>query len=82
MRTMQIVDVPDPPADLRSTPRDPCACPACDAPMKVTVSRVIQGLVFDRCPTCRGIWLDHGELYHLADPLVALSAFVVSEFSS
>jgi Zn-finger nucleic acid-binding protein len=81
MRTMQIVDAPDPPADLRTTPREPCACPACDVEMLVTRSRVVQGLIYDRCKSCRGVWLDTGEVYHLADPLIALSAFVISEFS-
>jgi len=82
MRTMQIVDAPDAPADLRTTPREACACPTCNEPMKVVRSRVVPGLYFDRCKGCRGVWLDTGEIYHLADPLIALSAFVVSEFST
>jgi Zn-finger nucleic acid-binding protein len=81
MRSMQIVDAPDPPTNLQSTPREPCACPVCQETMSRVQSRVIQGLLYDRCKTCRGVWLDTGEVYHLADPLVALSAFVISEFS-
>jgi hypothetical protein len=34
-------------------------CPNDNASMQ-TVNR--NGVEFDMCPTCRGVWLDHGEL--------------------
>jgi Zn-finger nucleic acid-binding protein len=27
---------------------------------------IAHSLVIDRCPTCQGVWLDAGELEHLA----------------
>lgn len=39
-------------------------CPNDDAPMQ-TVERA--GVHFDMCPTCRGVWLDRGELEKLMD---------------
>lgn len=37
-------------------------CPNDNAPM-TTVER--SGVQFDMCPTCRGVWLDRGELENL-----------------
>jgi len=37
-------------------------CPNDNAPMQ-TVQR--SGVEFDMCPTCRGVWLDRGELEKL-----------------
>jgi Zn-finger nucleic acid-binding protein len=37
-------------------------CPNCNASM-TAVQR--QGVEFDMCPTCRGVWLDRGELEKL-----------------
>lgn len=37
-------------------------CPNDDAPMQ-TMER--SGVQFDMCPTCRGVWLDRGELEKL-----------------
>jgi hypothetical protein len=34
-------------------------CPACHVPLAMTER---QGIEIDYCPTCRGIWLDRGEL--------------------
>ena len=39
-------------------------CPNDDAPMQ-TLER--SGVQFDMCPTCRGVWLDRGELEKLMD---------------
>ena len=40
-------------------------CPACpDATLMMTDR---QGVEIDYCPTCRGIWLDRGELDKLLD---------------
>lgn len=44
-------------------------CPNC-----VNVSLVMsdrQGVEIDYCPTCRGIWLDRGELDKIIDRIVA-----------
>jgi Zn-finger nucleic acid-binding protein len=35
-------------------------CPACKDPDLVMSER--QGVEIDYCPTCRGVWLDRGEL--------------------
>jgi Zn-finger nucleic acid-binding protein len=37
-------------------------CPACGAEL-VNLDR--DGILIDRCPNCRGIWLDRGELEKL-----------------
>ena len=37
-------------------------CPNCNASMS-SVNR--RGVEFDMCPTCRGVWLDRGELEKL-----------------
>ncbi|MEA2524191.1 MAG: uncharacterized protein QOF73_1418 [Thermomicrobiales bacterium] len=42
-------------------------CPACGAELQ-TLER--QGVEIDRCPSCRGVWLDRGEL----EKLVAIGA--------
>ncbi len=43
-------------------------CPNDDAPMQ-TVER--SGVQFDMCPTCRGVWLDRGELEKLMQAAAA-----------
>ena len=43
-------------------------CPNDNAPMQ-TVER--SGVQFDMCPTCRGVWLDRGELENLMSAAVA-----------
>ena len=40
-------------------------CPACPDTTLVMTDR--QGIEIDYCPTCRGIWLDRGELDKLLD---------------
>jgi Zn-finger nucleic acid-binding protein len=42
-------------------------CPACETLLSMTER---QGVEIDYCPSCRGIWLDRGEL----DKLLALRA--------
>ena len=46
-------------------------CPNDNAPM-TTVDR--SGVQFDMCPTCRGVWLDRGELEKLMQAAVDESA--------
>lgn len=43
-------------------------CPNDDAPMQ-TMDR--SGVQFDMCPTCRGVWLDRGELEKLMEASAA-----------
>ena len=40
-------------------------CPSC--PDSILVLSERQGVEIDYCPTCRGIWLDRGELDKLLD---------------
>ena len=40
-------------------------CPTCPDSTLVMTDR--QGVEIDYCPTCRGIWLDRGELDKLPD---------------
>ena len=35
------------------------SCPECEMPMKVTT---YDDVLIDVCPSCRGVWLDRGEL--------------------
>jgi hypothetical protein len=43
------------------------ACPICRTPLVMSER---QGIEIDYCPTCRGVWLDRGEL----DKIVERSA--------
>ena len=40
-------------------------CPVCKDPQLVISER--QGIEIDYCPSCRGVWLDRGELDKLID---------------
>ncbi len=40
----------------------PGACPRCKTDLTAIESLVIDGLIYDDCPKCGGIWLDAGEL--------------------
>jgi len=37
-------------------------CPRCSKPLKRTASLAVEGLHYDRCESCKGAWLDGGEL--------------------
>jgi len=43
-------------------------CPHCKAELKIADR---QGIEIDYCPTCRGVWLDRGELDKILDRSVA-----------
>jgi len=47
-------------------------CPTCPSSTLVMSDR--QGVEIDYCPTCRGIWLDRGELDKLLDRAATASA--------
>jgi Zn-finger nucleic acid-binding protein len=51
-------------------------CPVCKSVELVMTDR--QGIEIDHCPTCRGIWLDRGEL----DKLIERSVQLVSSGSA
>jgi Zn-finger nucleic acid-binding protein len=40
------------------------ACPICRTPLVMSER---QGIEIDYCPTCRGVWLDRGELDKIVD---------------
>jgi uncharacterized protein len=47
-------------------------CPICKEPDLVMSER--QGIEIDYCPTCRGVWLDRGELDKIIDKSVETMA--------
>ena len=47
-------------------------CPSCAETTLVMAER--QGVEIDYCPSCRGIWLDRGELDKLLDKAAAVTA--------
>lgn len=47
-------------------------CPVCKDAQLVISER--QGIEIDYCPTCRGVWLDRGELDKLIERSAAASA--------
>ena len=49
-------------------------CPNDNAPMQ-TLDR--HGVQFDMCPTCRGVWLDRGELEKLMEGAAATAVAAV-----
>ena len=46
-------------AKLAAAAEDPRACPIDGTPM---TKEIHLNIVIDRCPSCRGVWLDGGEL--------------------
>jgi Zn-finger nucleic acid-binding protein len=44
-------------------------CPVCNVALLMTDK---QGVEIDYCPTCRGIWLDRGELEKLVERMAVL----------
>ena len=47
-------------------------CPVCKDPHLVMTER--QGIEIDYCPSCRGVWLDRGELDKLIEKSLAAQA--------
>ena len=43
-------------------------CPACQTTLQMTDR---QGVEIDYCPTCRGVWLDRGELDKIVERVAA-----------
>ena len=42
-------------------------CPVCKTPLKMMTNNKAPDVKIDRCETCKGVWLDRGELYKLAE---------------
>jgi Zn-finger nucleic acid-binding protein len=42
-------------------------CPLCQTPLKMMTNNKAPDVKIDRCPGCKGVWLDRGELYKLAE---------------
>ena len=47
---------------LKAEAEEARKCPIDDAAM---AKEIVMGIVIDRCPTCRGVWLDGGELEYM-----------------
>lgn len=45
--------------EMDTSPRPGLLCPACQVPLVMTER---QNIEIDYCPSCRGVWLDRGEL--------------------
>ncbi len=43
---------------------EPMDCPMCGTRMR---AHPVSGITVDKCPGCRGLWLDTGELEHLLE---------------
>ena len=55
-------DVPDMASALASGRASGCQCPRCSAAMVETRYMPTEPLLIDVCPSCRGVFLDPGEL--------------------
>jgi Zn-finger nucleic acid-binding protein len=42
-------------------------CPVCMIPLKIMINNKVPEVKIDRCTDCKGVWLDRGELYKLAE---------------
>ena len=42
-------------------------CPSCDGDLRAISPVDVPDLIIDRCTTCRGFWLDDGELTNMQD---------------
>jgi uncharacterized protein len=51
-------------------------CPVCKTPELLMADR--QGIEIDYCPTCRGVWLDRGEL----DKLIESAATTITTITT
>ena len=60
-------------------PAQPMACPV-DGTVLVMSER--QGIEIDYCPSCRGVWLDRGELDKLIERNAARTSAAAATFAS
>lgn len=79
LRSMKLLDVPPPPQAFSFGATNARDCPKCQRRM-VSYQSPAFSIIYERCPTCSGLWLDIGEVLHMANPLVALSGFLHNEF--
>jgi hypothetical protein len=61
-------------AKLQADIESPRECPVDGAPM---AKEIVQTIVIDRCPSCRGIWLDGGEFESIQHGIEAGAASVL-----
>ena len=54
-------------------------CPACKTPLSMTDR---SGIEIDFCPSCRGVWLDRGELDKIIDRAAAPAGVPSSSYSA
>jgi Zn-finger nucleic acid-binding protein len=59
-------DLPHPQADRTVGKPTVFPCPRCDGKLEELKFLPLMDLLVDRCPACRGIWLDNGELQKIA----------------
>jgi uncharacterized protein len=52
-------------------------CPQCKVELKIADR---QGIEIDYCPTCRGVWLDRGELDKILDRSVAATGSAMAGY--
>jgi hypothetical protein len=50
----------------------------CPADGAVLAKQIAHGVIIDRCPSCRGIWLDAGELERLTGEAVYEAAIAMA----
>src|SRR5262245_25848994 len=50
------------PAQESAADGHPGTCPRCATPLARFDSLAVEGLHFDQCEGCRGVWLDRGEI--------------------
>ena len=47
---------------VQTEDREPRHCPRCDVPLRIFNYAYSTGVMVDRCPVCKGIWTDKGEI--------------------
>ena len=50
-------------------------CPRCAVDLRRIESMAVEGLAYDQCMTCRGAWLDGGEIHQVVQAGEMLSFF-------
>ena len=60
---------------LKADKEEPRSCPVDGATMSKEVAHMI---VIDRCPSCKGIWLDAGELEQVSDDIATQAVIAMA----
>jgi Zn-finger nucleic acid-binding protein len=69
-----------PPREAPSTREQIGSCPRCRSEMETLESQAVDGIVYDRCTSCNGVWFDPGEAEAFSDRHVGLLALMLHEF--